>query len=121
MTNWSGSSANSNGTGLELGLVLGRLGILNEQQITLLRAQTDILEDIKETLDQVPHKIAEKLPPPVSVTPAKPPLSYIEILDIIRRTGLCLLPVSLVLLLLTGKITLIEAVSLLKQAFGAGG
>jgi hypothetical protein len=116
MTRWDGQYGRSNGSSLEMGMILGRLIASSEQQIIILRTQTEILGEIKHELAQTPARLAEKIP--VVTAESKTKTSILEWFDLIRRAGLSLVPISVTVLILTGKISLQEGWTMIMRAVG---
>lgn len=94
----------TNGSSLELGLVLGRMLAAQDKQIALL-------ERIELRLQSMPVALAERLP----ATQQKEKMSWQEIMMNVRHTAYALLPIAVLALVIAGKISILEGMGVIRQ------
>jgi hypothetical protein len=109
--------ANGNDSML-LGSMLGELKSGQTSIVSALGAQTDVLQDIHQQLRDNASLMSERLKPP---QPEPPTVSLNERIVTVREILKTLVPLALLVAIVMGKITVLEAWPLLRQSLGIGG
>lgn len=84
------------------GVILGRLLTGQDRQIELLQRAIDLLQRIESKMDQRPPD-----PPPRT--------NYTDLLANIRATAYAILPILILVLVVAGKLTLVEGMGVIRH------
>ncbi|MDX2308103.1 MAG: hypothetical protein NW216_07690 [Hyphomicrobium sp.] len=103
----TGSPQSFNGETFSIGLLLGELRQEN-------RRQTEIMLAMLDEQRELPGRLAALIPPPASAPPPPGPSALAQWADLLKAAA----PVLLILGVIIGKITMPDALPVIRHAFG---